>query len=195
MSTLTQRTIKETIAINGIGLHTGQEVNIKIKPAEPNTGIIFKRTDLNKNNYIIPNIFNVTNTNFCTTISNEFGTKVSTIEHLMAALFGMGVDNVLVEIDSEEVPILDGSAKEFVEKINFSGIETSNLPIKIIKIKNKISIKDEKKLMSIEPSKISLDIDFEIKFNSELIGSQRNFVKVYDSDLTDIYNARTYCLY
>ena len=195
MSTLTQRTIKETITINGIGLHTGQEVNIKIKPAEPNTGIIFKRTDLNKNNYIIPNIFNVTNTNFCTTISNEFGTKVSTIEHLMAALFGMGVDNVLVEIDSEEVPILDGSAKEFVEKINFSGIETSNVPIKIIKIKNKISIKDEKKLMSIEPSKISLDIDFEIKFNSELIGSQRNFVKVYDSDLTDIYNARTFCLY
>ena len=195
MSTLTQRTIKEIISINGIGLHTGQEVNIKIKPAEPNTGIIFKRTDLNKNNYIIPNIFNVTNTNFCTTISNEFGTKVSTIEHLMAALFGMGVDNVLVEIDSEEVPILDGSAKEFVEKINFSGIETSNVPIKIIKIKNKVSIKDEKKLMSIEPSKISLDIDFEIKFNSELIGSQRNFVKVYDSDLTDIYNARTFCLY
>ena len=195
MSTLTQRTIKEIISINGIGLHTGQEVSIKIKPAEPNTGIIFKRTDLNKNNYIIPNIFNVTNTNFCTTISNEFGTKVSTIEHLMAALFGMGVDNVLVEIDSEEVPILDGSAKEFVEKINFSGIETSNVPIKIIKIKNKISIKDEKKLMSIEPSKISLDIDFEIKFNSELIGSQRNFLKVYDSDLTDIYNARTFCLY
>ena len=195
MSTLTQKTIKEIITINGIGLHTGQEVNIKIKPAEPNTGIIFKRTDLNKNNYIIPNIFNVTNTNFCTTISNEFGTKVSTIEHLMAALFGMGVDNVLVEIDSEEVPILDGSAKEFVEKINFSGIETSNVPIKIIKIKNKVSIKDEKKLMSIEPSKIRLDIDFEIKFNSELIGSQRNFVKVYDSDLTDIYNARTFCLY
>ena len=195
MSTLTQKTIKEIITINGIGLHTGQEVNIKIKPAEPNTGVIFKRTDLKKNNYIIPNIFNVTNTNFCTTISNEFGTKVSTIEHLMAALFGMGVDNVLVEIDSEEVPILDGSAKEFVEKINFSGIETSNVPIKIIKIKNKVSIKDEKKLMSIEPSKISLDIDFEIKFNSELIGSQRNFVKVYDSDLTDIYNARTFCLY
>ena len=195
MSNLNQRTIKETITINGIGLHTGQEVNIKIKPAEPNTGVIFKRTDLKKNNYIIPNIFNVTNTNFCTTISNEFGTKVSTIEHLMAALFGMGVDNVLVEIDSEEVPILDGSAKEFVEKINFSGIETSNVPIKIIKIKNKVSIKDEKKLMSIEPSKISLDIDFEIKFNSELIGSQRNFVKVYDSDLTDIYNARTFCLY
>ncbi len=195
MSTLNQRTIKEVITINGVGLHTGKVVNIKIKPAEPNTGIIFKRTDLNKNNYIVPSVFNVTSTSYCTTISNEFGTKVSTIEHLMGAFFGTGVDNALVEISSEEVPILDGSAKKFVEKINFSGIKSSNVPIKIIKIKNKVSIKDKQKSMSIEPSKISLDIDFEIKFNSELIGNQRNFVKVYDADLTDIYNARTFCLY
>tara|TARA_B100000131_G_C18104661_1_gene607316 strand:+ start:673 stop:1593 length:921 start_codon:yes stop_codon:yes gene_type:complete len=195
MSTLNQRTIKEVITINGVGLHTGKVVNMKIKPAEPNTGIIFKRTDLNKNNYIVPSVFNVTSTSYCTTISNEFGTKVSTIEHLMGAFFGTGVDNALVEISSEEVPILDGSAKKFVEKINFSGIKSSNVPIKIIKIKNKVSIKDKQKSMSIEPSKISLDIDFEIKFNSELIGNQRNFVKVYDADLTDIYNARTFCLY
>ena len=195
MSTLNQRTIKEVITINGVGLHTGKVVNMKIKPAEPNTGIIFKRTDLNKNNYIVPSVFNVTSTSYCTTISNEFGTKVSTIEHLMGAFFGTGVDNALVEISSEEVPILDGSAKKFVEKINFSGIKCSNVPIKIIKIKNKVSIKDKQKSMSIEPSKISLDIDFEIKFNSELIGNQRNFVKVYDADLTDIYNARTFCLY
>ncbi len=195
MSTLNQRTIKEVITINGVGLHTGKVVNMKIKPAEPNTGIIFKRTDLNKNNYIVPSVFNVTSTSYCTTISNEFGTKVSTIEHLMGAFFGTGVDNALVEISSEEVPILDGSAKKFVEKINSSGIKSSNVPIKIIKIKNKVSIKDKQKSMSIEPSKISLDIDFEIKFNSELIGNQRNFVKVYDADLTDIYNARTFCLY
>tara|TARA_B100000287_G_C20612134_1_gene772502 strand:- start:155 stop:1075 length:921 start_codon:yes stop_codon:yes gene_type:complete len=195
MSTLNQRTIKEVITINGVGLHTGKVVNMKIKPAEPNTGIIFKRTDLNKNNYIAPSVFNVTSTSYCTTISNEFGTKVSTIEHLMGAFFGTGVDNALVEISSEEVPILDGSAKKFVEKINSSGIKSSNVPIKIIKIKNKVSIKDKQKSMSIEPSKISLDIDFEIKFNSELIGNQRNFVKVYDADLTDIYNARTFCLY
>ncbi len=114
---------------------------------------------------------------------------------MLGAFFGTGVDNALVEISSEEVPILDGSAKKFVEKINFSGIKSSNVPIKIIKIKNKVSIKDKQKSMSIEPSKISLDIDFEIKFNSELIGNQRNFVKVYDADLTDIYNARTFCLY
>ena len=85
-----------------------------IKPAEPNTGIVFKRVDLSKNNIIYPNFLNVTNTSLNTTISNEFGAKVSTIEHLMGALFGLGIDNALIEIDEEEVPILDGSAKDFI---------------------------------------------------------------------------------
>ena len=124
MSALNQKTINKTLLIKGIGLHTGRSVNMKINPAEPNTGIIFKRTDLKNNNYIIPGVFNVTNTNFCTTISNEFGAKVSTVEHLLGALFGLGIDNALIEIDSQEVPILDGSAKEFVEKINLTGIES-----------------------------------------------------------------------
>ena len=111
MSALSQKTIKNPISIKGIGLHTGEVVNLKINPSEPNTGIVFKRTDLKNNNYIVPGVFNVNNTNFCTTVTNEFGTQVSTIEHLMAALFGTGIDNVLIEIDSQEVPILDGSAK------------------------------------------------------------------------------------
>ncbi len=195
MSALSQKTVKNPLSIKGIGLHTGEPVNIKINPAEPNTGIVFKRTDLNNNNYIIPSVFNVTNTSFCTTVSNEFGVKVSTIEHLMGALFGLGVDNALIEIDSQEVPILDGSAKEFVEKINLSGIKSSNVPIKIIKIQKKISIKDGTKTMSIEPNKISLDIDFEIKYNNELIGTQRNLINVYEEDLSEIYNSRTFCIY
>ena len=195
MSALNQKTIKESIQFDGVGLHTGQLVNMKINPAEPNTGIIFKRTDLKNNNYIIPGIFNVSNANLCTTISNEFGANVSTIEHLMAALFGMGIDNVLIEIDSQEVPILDGSAKIFVEKIKSAGINTSNIPIKIIKIEKKISFKDGVKSVSIEPNKISLDIDFEIKYKNLLIGTQRNIVNVYEEDLTEIYNSRTFCLY
>ena len=195
MSALNQKTVNNPLSIKGIGLHTGEPVNIKINPAEPNTGIVFKRTDLNNNNYIIPSVFNVTNTSFCTTVSNEFGVKVSTVEHLMGALFGLGVDNALIEIDSQEVPILDGSAKEFVEKINLSGIKSSNVPIKIIKIQNKISIKDGTKTMSIEPNKISLDIDFEIKYNNELIGTQRNLINVYEEDLSEIYNSRTFCIY
>ena len=195
MSALSQKTVNDPLSIKGIGLHTGEPVNIKINPAEPNTGIVFKRTDLNNNNYIIPSVFNVTNTSFCTTVSNEFGVKVSTVEHLMGALFGLGVDNALIEIDSQEVPILDGSAKEFVEKINLSGIKSSNVPIKIIKIQKKISIKDGTKTMSIEPNKISLDIDFEIKYNNELIGIQRNLINVYEEDLSEIYNSRTFCIY
>ena len=195
MSALSQKTVNNSLSIKGIGLHTGEPVNIKINPAEPNTGIVFKRTDLNNNNYIIPSVFNVTNTSFCTTVSNEFGAKVSTVEHLLGALFGLGVDNALIEIDSQEVPILDGSAKEFVEKINLSGIKSSNVPIKIIKIQKKISIKDGTKTMSIEPNKISLDIDFEIKYNNELIGTQRNLINVYEEDLSEIYNSRTFCIY
>ena len=195
MSALSQKTVKNPLSIKGIGLHTGEPVNVKINPAEPNTGIVFKRTDLNNNNYIIPSVFNVTNTNFCTTVSNESGVKVSTIEHLMGALFGLGVDNALIEVDSEEMPILDGSAKEFVEKINLVGIKSSNIPIKIIKIEKKVSIKDGTKTMSIEPNKISLDIDFEIKYNNELIGTQRNLINVYEEDLSEIYSSRTFCVY
>ena len=195
MSVLNQKTIKEEIFLKGVGLHTGEMVNMKIKPAAPNTGIIFKRTDLKRNNYVVPGVFNVSNTNFCTTISNEFNVKVSTIEHLMAAFFGVGIDNVLIEIDSQEVPILDGSAKEFVEKINLAGIKESEAPLKIIKIERKVSYKEGSKYITIEPNKINLDIDFEIKYINKFIGTQRNQVKVYETDLTEIYNSRTFCLY
>ena len=188
MSALSQKTIEKSVFIEGIGLHTGELVNMKINPAEPNTGIVFKRTDLKNNNYVIPGVFNVVSTIFCTTISNEFGVRVSTIEHLMGALFGLGVDNALIEIDSQEVPIFDGSAKKFVEKINLTGIETSDVPIKIIKIEKKVSINDGKKTMSIEPNKISLDIEFEIKYKNQLIGNQKNLVNVYEADLTEIFN-------
>jgi len=195
MSVLNQKTIKEDITFKGVGLHNGLEVNLKIKPAEPNTGIVFKRTDLKDHNIIIPNIFNVSSAVFCTTISNENRVSVSTIEHLMGALYGLGIDNALIEIDNEEVPILDGSAKLFVEKILKVGIKNSDAPIKIIKIEKKIEFHDGKKTISIEPSKISLDIDFELKYENDLIGTQRNSIKVFESDLTNIYNSRTFCLF
>ena len=195
MTLLTQKTIKKEIKINGIGLHSGQNVEMTIKPAEPNTGILFKRTDLDINNYIIPGVFNVSSAVLCTTISNDYGVKISTLEHLMGALCGMGIDNVLVEINNEEVPILDGSAKIFIEEINKAGIKDSNIPIKIIKIEKKITFVDGLKTISIEPSKVSLDINFEIKYANSLIGTQQNSVSVYDSDLTKIYNSRTFCLY
>ena len=195
MSVLNQKTINQDITFNGVGLHSGLAVTMTVKPAAPNTGIIFKRTDLKENNVIIPNIFNVSSAIFCTTISNEHGVSVSTIEHLMGALYGLGIDNALIEIDNQEVPILDGSAKLFVEAISKIGIKNSDAPIKIIKILKKIEFIDENKTITIEPSKISLDIDFELKYTNEIIGTQRNSVKVFESDLSDIYNSRTFCLF
>ena len=195
MSVLNQKTINQNLTFKGIGLHSGLEATMTIKPAEPNSGIVFKRIDLRENNIIIPNIFNVSSAVFCTTISNEAGASISTIEHLMGALYGLGIDNALVEIDNQEVPILDGSAKIFVEAISKIGIKSSEAPIKIVKIEKKIEFEDGHKTISIEPSKISLDIDFELKYKNSLIGTQRNFVKVFESDLTDIYNSRTFCLY
>jgi UDP-3-O-[3-hydroxymyristoyl] N-acetylglucosamine deacetylase len=192
---LTQKTIKKNVSFNGIALHSGIDVNICIKPAEPNFGIVFKRVDVTKNNLVYPNFMNVTNTSLNTTVENEFGIKVSTIEHLMGALFGLGIDNALIEIDNEEVPILDGSAKEFINKIITSGIEVSDSPIKIIKINKKIEYKDGQRFISIQPSTLSLDIDFELKYKNPIIGTQRNKVKVFEDDLTDVYNSRTFCLY
>ena len=194
MSVLNQKTLKETITIDGVGLHGGKKVHMEIKPAKPNTGIVFKRTDIKNNNIVMPGVFNVSNAAYCTTISNDSGATVSTIEHLMGALFGLGVDNALIEINNEEVPILDGSAKIFVSEINRVGIKTSETPIKIIKIEKKVNFKDGEKSISMEPNKISLDIDFEIKYKNSLIGTQRNLVKVYEDDLTEVYNSRTFCL-
>ena len=195
MSVLNQKTINKDITFNGVGVHSGVYATMTVKPAKPNSGILFKRIDLKKNNIIVPNIFNVSSADFCTTISNESGASVSTIEHLMGALYGLGIDNALIEIDNLEVPILDGSAKLFVDSISSVGLKISDAPIKVIKIEKKIEFKDGKKIISFEPSKISLDIDFELKYENDLIGTQRNLIKVYESDLTDIYNSRTFCLF
>ena len=195
MSYLTQKTIKKNISFSGIALHSGLNVNVSVKSAEPNFGIVFKRVDLVTNNLVYPNFMNVSNTSLNTTIENEFGVKVSTIEHLMCALFGLGIDNALIEIDNEEVPILDGSAKIFMEKILSVGISISDQPIKIIKINKEVNFSDGERFISIKPSTLSLDIDYEIKYKNKLIGNQRNKVKVFDDDLSDIYNSRTFCLF
>ena len=156
MSYLTQKTIKNEVSFSGVALHSGLNVDLCIKPAEPNFGIVFKRTDLKSDNLVYPNFMNVTNTALNTTIENEFGTKISTIEHLMGALFGMGIDNALIEINNEEVPILDGSAKIFIEKIISAGIAISDSPIKIIKINKEINFSDGERYILIKPSTLNL---------------------------------------
>ena len=195
MSILSQKTISKKISFQGIGVHTGEKVKINILPSEANTGIVFKRIDLKKNNLIFPRYNNVTDTTLCTTVSNDYGVKVSTIEHLMGAFYGIGIDNALVEINSQEVPILDGSAKEFVDGIKNVGLAFSDQPIKIIKINKNIEIHDGEKFISINKSNVSGDIEFQIKYNNDLINNQKNKINIFEDDLSNIFSSRTFCLF
>jgi len=195
MSILKQKTINKSIKFVGIGLHSGKKVEMILQPAQPNTGIIFKRSDLKNNNLVYTSIFNVSKSSYCTKLSNDHGVTVSTVEHLMAALYGLGIDNLLVELNSEELPILDGSAKNFVEKIEKIGFKVSDQPIRIIKINKKITYAENQKFITFEPNKISLEIDFEIKYKQNSILNQRNKKNIYMDNLNDIYNSRTFCLF
>tara|TARA_Y200000002_G_scaffold364768_1_gene354053 strand:- start:13 stop:936 length:924 start_codon:yes stop_codon:yes gene_type:complete len=195
MSILSQSTIANKISLSGIGIHTGVKVNMDILPSPPNSGIVFKRTDLKKNNIVIPNFENVSEATLCTTISNEFGTKISTIEHLMASFLGLGIDNAVVEIDSQEVPILDGSAKDFVKILKATGLKTSDVPIKLIKINKHIELEENDKYISLNKSNTTLEIEFEINYKNKFIKNQKNKVNIFEDNLEDIFNSRTFCLY
>ena len=195
MSLLTQKTLAGELSFSGIGIHSGEKVNMRIIPGLPNEGIIFKRVDIKKNNLIYPLYNNVTDTTLCTTISNEYGVKVSTIEHLMGAFYGFGVDNAIVEIDSQEVPILDGSAKHFIESFSSIGLKNIDHPIKIIKINREIIVKEKEKFIIIDKSNVSSDIDFEIQYSNNVIGNQRKKINVFEDNLEDVFNSRTFCLF
>lgn len=195
MSVLNQKTINEIVNFEGIGLHSGKKVLMTLFPASPNTGIVFKRTDLKINNLIYPSVYNVSSASYCTKLTNEKGVSVSTVEHLMAALCGLGIDNLLIELNSEELPIMDGSAKKFVEVLENTGFKISDQPIRIIKINKKVKFIDGEKFISFEPNKISLEIDFEIKYKQNSILNQRNKKNIYMDDLEDMYNSRTFCLF
>ena len=195
MSSFYQKTIKHKIQFTGVGLHSGKEVTMSLIPAAPNHGIIFKRTDLKTKN-LIPAIFNnVSNAVLCTNIQNEFGVTVLTVEHLMGALFGEEIDNLLVEINSIEVPIMDGSAKDFVKQIRMVGIKNYDTPKKFIKVLKKCELTKGEKFISIEPNENDLEVDFEIVYSNQLIGTQRKIISVSKDNLDPIYNSRTFCLF
>ena len=195
MLNINQKTIKEEIKLQGIGLHNGVEVNLTIKPADANFGIVFKRVDLNNNNIIKANFKNVTEPVLCTKLKNNYGATISTVEHLMAAFYGEGIDNALVEVDASEIPIMDGSALEFVEAIKMAGAQEQNSPRKFINVLKKVEIIDGEKHISIEPLNKDLAVDFEIVYKNPLIRTRRREFKQSDDDLTNIYNSRTFCLY
>ena len=190
-----QKTIKRNIQFTGIGLHSGAKVIMNLLPAMPNQGIVFKRTDLKTKNLIQAVFNNVSTAVLCTKIENEFGVSVSTIEHLMGALLGEEIDNVLVELNSSEIPAMDGSAKEFISRIRETGTKNYDTPRKFIKVLKKYELKKDKKFISIEPYENDLKIDFEIIYKNPIISKQRKLVSLYNDDLNPIYNSRTFCLY
>jgi UDP-3-O-[3-hydroxymyristoyl] N-acetylglucosamine deacetylase len=190
-----QKTIQKEITFRGIGLHSGLKTHVKILPAEENYGIVFKRTDLNENNLIKSNFENVCSARLCTTLQNKFNVKVSTVEHLLAALYITGVDNALIEISNLEVPIMDGSSKEFVETIRSVGTKSQNDKRKYLKIIKKFEFNENEKVISIEPKTDGLEVDFELVYTNNVIGTQSNKVNFSDNDLTDIYSSRTFCLF
>ena len=191
-----QQTINDIVELEGIGLHNGVKVNICLKPAEVNSGIKFKRTDIdNLENIIEATYKNVSDPVLCTKIKNSNGITVSTIEHLMGALYGEGIDNILVEVNAPEIPIMDGSAFDFVEAIRSVGLKKQDQEKKFIKVLKKFKIKDGQKTISIEPLEKDLIIDFEIVYKNPLIRTRRKEFKLSNGDLTSIYNSRTFCLY
>ena len=195
MSDLFQKTISKQVEFKGIGLHSGLESKIKIIPADNNHGIVFKRTDLKKNNIIKANFENVTSAKLCTKIENQFNVSISTVEHLLAALYITGVDNALVEINASEVPIMDGSSKEFVETILEIKTKEQTAKRKYLKILKKFEFKENEKIISIEPNDKSLNVDFELVYTNSVIGTQRNKINFSDKDLSHVYEARTFCLH
>ncbi len=195
MSKKNQKTIRENIELKGIGLHSGVEASLIIKPSKVNTGIVFKRVDLKENNIIKADFKNVVDPVLCTKLENTYGASISTVEHLMAAFYGEGIDNVMVEVDASEIPIMDGSSVDFVEAIRTAGVEGQTEPKKFIKVLKKVEVKDGQKYISIEPLEQDLIIDFEIIFNNPLIRTRRKEFKLSDDNLSPIYNSRTFCLY
>jgi len=189
-----QKTLNEKVELNGVGLHNGIKVNLRLLPAPKDHGIVFKRTDLDGNK-IEANYQNVSSPVLCTKIKNKEGATVSTVEHLMAAFYGEEIDNVLVEIDAPEIPIMDGSANEFVEAIRSVGTKKQDSLKKFIKVLKKVEFKDGEKFISIEPLEKDLVIDFEIVYQNPLIRTRRKEFKLSTGDLNTIYNSRTFCLY
>jgi len=191
-----QKTLNNEVSFSGIGLHSGANVDVTLVPANSNSGITFKRIDLKKNNEIIANFKNVSSAKLCTKIENDFGSSVSTIEHLMAAFYICGVDNLVVNLNGPEVPIMDGSAKDFVNIIKNCGLKTLKSKRKFIKIKKKIELKENGKLINITPTTRNFEVKFTLDYKKNpLIKTQTNSTNFQEKNLEDIYAARTFCLY
>lgn len=188
-----QQTLRKSISCYGVGIHSGKNTQITLKPARVNSGVLFIRTDVSQvDNKIHARYNNVYDTTLSTSIKNNAGIKVSTIEHLMAAIWGCGIDNIIVEIDSPEVPIMDGSSKDFVFMIKWAGIKKQrNNFKKYLKLLKEIYINDSGCHIHCIPNNI-LHIDLSIDFTNPVIGKQRYKFNKSQNFLDEIANSRTF---
>ena len=193
LSARKQKTLKKSLYFNGIGLHTGNIVSMELKPAPEDTGIIFRKR-LNKNNVaLIPAHYsNVKSTNLCTLLSDSYGNTVSTVEHILSALYAFEVDNVFIDIDSNEIPVYDGSSKEFSRQLKNAEFDEQHSYKKFIKIKKNVEILYKNKCARVSPFDNTL-ITTEIEYDHKSIGKQTISLiltqNIYD---TQISNARTF---
>jgi UDP-3-O-[3-hydroxymyristoyl] N-acetylglucosamine deacetylase len=187
-----QHTIKKSATISGTGLHSGKAINLTLKPAAAGSGIVFVRTDLSGDNKI-PALWNlVTDTRLCTKITNASGADVGTIEHLMAALRGCGIDNVILEINGPEVPVMDGSSKPFVDMIERVGIEAQDAPRRAIRILKEIEVEEGGKIVRLKPAEEFIFAG-EIDFDHPDIGHQRYEIKLLNGNFKhDLADSRTF---
>ena len=190
-----QQTINKTVTFEGIGLHSGKISKVRVTSADNDQGIIFKRTDLKEKNIIKANYSNVSSAKLSTTLENTFGTKISTVEHLLSAFYIAGIDNAIVEVNNEEIPIMDGSAKDFIKILDRAGNKTLNKKRKFLKILNKVDVNENGKTLSIEPNNFGFEVEFELNYSNHIIGNQKNTVNFFNDDLEDIYSSRTFCLF
>ena len=189
---LMQKTILKPVEFKGVGLHSGAKVLMKIEPAKEDSGIKFIRTDIKNQNEISATWSNVSSTNLSTTISNEKGVSVSTIEHLMSALSGLHIDNVTILLNAAEVPIMDGSSKMFVELIESKGVVYQNKKRKVLKVNKEILVSKDNSSVKLAPNN-RFSIDFEIDFPSPFISKQSCQLQLVNGNYkSDIASARTF---
>ena len=193
--TIMQTTLKNKLLFSGVGIHNGRAVKMSIEPAKPNTGIVFKRVDLDNNNLIKSIIDNVETSQLCTKITNNHGISVSTIEHLMATFNGLKIDNAIIKINSPELPAMDGSSDEYTQKIIKSGIKTQNISRKYLKIIKKITVREDHRYISITPAN-ELTLDIEINYPNTIIGNDKfSYKDSQEEFIKNISKARTFAFH
>ena len=194
MREMYQKTLTNQISFKGVGLHSGKTSTINLLPAKENQGIVFKRVDLDTNNVIKANFANVSSARLCTTLENDQGIKVSTVEHLLAALYIRGVDNAIVEIDNEEVPIMDGSSRDFLKVLQKTNLINQIKKRKYLKVSSKVELTDGERQISIEP-KETFEVSFQLNYKNKVIGKQKNKINFQNDDLSEVVESRTFCLF